>query len=221
MMEKLNLEGPPLLCALAPPRPLSPGEFAARAREAVVLDTRMELGFNAGHVPGALSIWRNGVPGWAGWFLPYDKPVLLVSEADDVSAAARDLLRIGYDRIEGFLAGGMLAWHSAGFRSDSINMVTIQGLCARLDDGQDVWILDVRSEQEVSARPIPGAHHVHLSHVPQHMHEIPRDRPVYIFCASGVRSTVAASLLTQAGWNNITVVLGGLSGWSSTTCPLP
>jgi hydroxyacylglutathione hydrolase len=43
---------------------------------------------------------------------------------------------------------------------------------------------------------------------------------VFIFCGSGMRATVAASLLNREGWNNLTVVLGGLAGWSSVTCPL-
>jgi len=53
------------------------------------------------------------------------------------------------------------------------------------------------------------------------MAEVPRDRPVYIFCGSGVRSTVAASLLERAGYGNVTVVLGGINAWSSVRCPLP
>jgi hydroxyacylglutathione hydrolase len=221
MMEKLNLEGPPVLGAFPSPRPLSAHEFAQRAKDAVVLDTRMELGFTAAHVPGAISIWQAGVPGWAGWFLPYDKPILLVTETNDVSPIVRALLRMGYDRVESFLSGGIHDWHAAGLETESINAVTVQELCHLLDESEDVWILDVRSKEEVQHNPIPGAYHIHLSQVPERMDEVPRDRPVYIFCGSGRRSTVAASLLKPAGSENLTVVLGGLAGWSSVTCPLP
>ncbi len=221
MMEKLNLVGPPLLGPLPSPRPLSPHEFAEQAKNAIVLDTRMELGFTAAHVPGAISIWENRVPRWAGWFLPYDKPILLVSESNDVSPVVRALLRIGYDRVKGFLSGGMLAWHMAGLSSEAIAAVTVQELCHLLDEAEDVWILDVRSDKEVKHNPIPNAHHIHLSQLPKHVAEVPGDRPVFLFCGSGVRSTVAASLLKRAGWENLTVVLGGLAGWSSVSCPLP
>jgi hydroxyacylglutathione hydrolase len=220
MMEKLNLEGPPEVCGLPWPEPLSVSSFAERAAGAVVLDTRMELAFTTAHVHGAVSIWGEGLPGWAGWFLPYDKPILLVSDAADISSQVWTLRRIGYDRVEGYLAQGMRAWHAAGLRSESVSTVTVQELCYRLDEEQDVWILDVRSEGEVEQNPIPNANHIRLSQVPQKTDDVPKDRPVYIFCGTGMRATVAASLLKRAGWANLSVVLGGLSGWSSITCPL-
>ena len=220
MMEKLNLKGPPVLGSLPMPPPLSPKEFAAQAKDAQVLDTRMELGFGSAHVPGALSIWEQGVPRFAGWFLSYDKPILLVTETNDVSRAVRYLIRLGFDRLDGFLAGGMLAWHKAGLESHRVETVTVQDLCHLLDRDEDAWILDVRSDAEVEQNEIPVAHHIHVTQLPEHMDEVPRDQPVYIFCGSGVRSMIAASLLRRAGWENLTSVLGGLAGWSSVSCPL-
>jgi hydroxyacylglutathione hydrolase len=220
MMERLNLEGPPSLGSVPAPRPLLIHEFMAQMSDAVVLDVRMELAFAAAHVPGSISIWPAGIPGWAGWFLPYDKPILLVADGNDVSSAVLDLRRIGYDRIEGFLSGGMLAWHTAGLESRAVPTVTVQELCRVLDDQGGVWILDVRAENEVRQASIPGAQHIHLSLLPQRMAEVPRDRPVFIFCGSGMRSTVAASLLKRAGHDNVTVVLGGLEGWNSATCSI-
>jgi len=219
-MEELNLLGPPLVGAFPSPKPMSPHEFAAAATDAVVLDTRMELGFTAAHVAGSISIWEIGVPGWAGWFLPYDKPILLVTDTQDVSSVVRQLLRLGYDRVEGVLSGGMTEWHAAGLPSSSVCAVTVQQLCRLLDEEAGLWILDVRSKEEVEHSSIPGAHHIHLSQLPQHREDVPRNRPVYIFCGSGVRSTVAASLLKRSGWQDLIVVLGGLSGWNSTSCPL-
>jgi hydroxyacylglutathione hydrolase len=219
-MEKLNLEGPPVLGSLPVPTPLSPKEFTARAKGAQVLDTRMELGFGSAHTPGALSIWEEGLSSFAGWFLSYDKPILLVTETNDVWQAMRSLIRLGFDRLDGFLAGGMLAWHKAGLASHRVETVTVQDLCQLLDRDEDVWILDVRSDAEVAQSEIPVAHHIHITQLPERLDEVPGDRPVYIFCGSGLRSMIGASLLRRAGWENLTVVLGGLAGWSSVSCPL-
>jgi hydroxyacylglutathione hydrolase len=220
MMEKLNLEGPPALGSLPAPPPLSSKEFAAQAKDAQVLDTRMELGFGSAHVPGALFIWEERLSGFAGWFLSYDKPILLVTETNEVSRAIRYLIRLGFDRLDGFLAGGMLAWHKAGLASHRVETVTVQELCQRLDGDEPTWILDIRSSEEVERREIPVAHHIHITQLPERLDEVPRDQPVYIFCGSGLRSMIAASLLRRAGWENLTVVLGGLMGWSSLSCPL-
>ena len=64
------------------------------------------------------------------------------------------------------------------------------------------------------------AQHIHLTQLPHRLDEVPQDRTVTIFCGSDVRATIAASLLQRGGWTDLAVVLGGLAGWSSTTCPL-
>ncbi|MBU1750462.1 MAG: rhodanese-like domain-containing protein, partial [Chloroflexi bacterium] len=219
-MERWNLAGAPLLGTLPVPTPLSPGAFAQRAEEATVLDIRSELGFSAAHVPGALSIWPGGLASFAGWFLPYDQPILLVHEAGDPTWAVRTLVRLGYDDLAGTLADGMLAWHTAGRESQSVQTVTVQELCRRLDAHQEPWILDVRSDEEVAHARIPDAQHIHITQLPQHLDEVPRDRPVFVFCGSGLRATIAASILQRDGWRDVSVVLGGLAGWSSIICPL-
>ncbi len=220
-MEKLNLEGPPVLGSLPVPTPLSSGAFVQKAEDAFVLDTRMELGFGAAHVPNVLSIWLGGLASFAGWFLPYDRPILLVNETDDPTQAVRHLIRLGYDDLVGYLSGGMLAWHMAGRRSESIETVTVQELCQRLDADEDAWILDVRSHEELEREgEITGAHHIHITQLPLHLHEVSCDHPVYVFCGSGLRSMIGASLLQREGWENLTVVLGGLAGWNSVSCPL-
>lgn len=205
--------GSPLLATLPDPAIISPEEFEESAEEGLVLDTRTELAFGAAHVPGALSIWLAGVPSFAGWFLPYDKDILLVDETGDLSVAIRQLRRIGYDRLAGHLAGGMVAWHMAGKRSDSIATATVPHLCARLDreEKENAWILDVRGDDELKkSGRITGAHQIHITELPERIGELPRDRPIYIFCGSGLRSMVAASILRREGMEEMTVILGGL-----------
>jgi len=220
-MEKLNLEGAPLLDGLPILAPLTPIMFVSKAQDAIVLDTRMELSFGAAHVPNALSIWLNGLPSFAGWFIPYDQPILLVNETDNPVEAARFLVRLGYDELAGYLAGGMLAWHMAGLESNSIKMVTVQEFCRQLDERKQVWILDVRSDEELEkAGRIPDAYHIHITQLSNHLNEIRKDRTVYIFCGSGLRSMIAASMLRRQGWKDLVVVLGGLAGWNSIARPI-
>jgi hydroxyacylglutathione hydrolase len=219
-IEEYNLEPPPALGALPLPMPLAAHEFAESVRNAVVVDTRMELGFSSAHVPGALSIWLGGVPGFGGWFLPYDQPILLVSEWENPIEATRYLIRMGYDNLAGYLSGGMISWHTAGLESQSVRTVTVQQLCRLLDEGEEASILDVRSEEEVEKVRIPRAQHIHVTQLPNHLHEVPKDRTVYIFCGTDKRAMLAASLLQREGWDNVVVVLGGLAGWNSVNCPL-
>jgi len=220
-MEVWNLAGAPLLGSMPSAAPLDAGEFEQRARDSQILDTRMELGFSAAHVPGATSIWLDGVPSFAGWFLNTEQPLLLVNKTDDSTEAMRYLLRIGFDNVAGTLADGMMSWHRSGRRSVATKTVVVQELCTLLDRHENAWILDVRSSDEIeSDGEIGGAHHIHVTQLPERMNEVPQDRSIYIFCGSGLRSMIGASLLQRAGWDDVTVVLGGLAGWSSITCPI-
>lgn len=221
MMEKVNLRGMPILETIPEPRPLSAPDFAALAEGATVLDSRMELGYAAAHVPNSLSIWSGGLASFAGWFLSYDKPILLVGEGNYTEEVVRILLRLGFDDIIGFLAGGMLSWHMAGLQSESQATINVQDFCRLLDQDIRPWILDVRSEAELKRNgTISGGQHIHITQIAERKEEVPIDRRVYIFCGSGLRSMIAASYLKRHGWQDLVVVLGGLAGWRSVKCPI-
>jgi hydroxyacylglutathione hydrolase len=221
-VERLNVEGARLREGTLPlPTPLPAEEFAARAPDAWVVDARDLLSFSAAHVPGSLALWENELSSYAGWFLTFDRPILLVCDEARVEYVTRLLVRLGFDWIEGFLAGGMLAWHRAGLESEHVDALTVQDLCHALDAEEVLRILDVRTEEEVAAVPIPDAYHIPIKRVPERMEEIPDGVPLCLFCGSGVRSTIVASLLLREGRRNAKVVLGGLAGWSSVSCPLP
>ncbi|MDD1752578.1 MAG: MBL fold metallo-hydrolase [Methanotrichaceae archaeon] len=220
-MEIVNLEGRPILGSLPTPKPLAPKEFEAMAHKAQIIDTRMEIGFGAAHVPGAQSIWMDGLASFAGWYLSYEKPILLVNETNNPEEIVSTLIRLGFDDIVGYLAGGMLAWHMAGKESDSIRTMTVQNLCTLLDRAEPSWILDVRSDEELHRDgTIIGANHIHVTHIPERYQEVPKDRTVHVFCGSGMRSMIAASYLQRHGWRDLIVILGGMAGWKSISCPI-
>jgi hydroxyacylglutathione hydrolase len=220
-MERLNLEGPPALGSLPVLTPLSPSSFKERMSEGIVVDTRMPESFGSSHIKNALSVWVDGLPSFAGWFLPYDKPLLLIVDEGEEEKVVPFLARLGYDSLAGKLAGGMLSWHKAGEETVSRGTVTVQELCSVLDSGRPSCLLDVRSREELeNDGRIANALHIHVTQLPHHFHEVPKDRPVYVFCASGLRSTIAASLLEREGWDDVKVVLGGFTGWNSSACPL-
>jgi hydroxyacylglutathione hydrolase len=94
-----------------------------------------------------------------------------------------------------------------------------------IGDGGRAVVIDPRRDCDVylEAATLEGLRITHIletHHIPERLDEVLRDQPIYIFCGSGLRSMIAASLLRRAGRENLTVVLGGLAGWSSTTCPL-
>ncbi|MBN1262432.1 MAG: rhodanese-like domain-containing protein, partial [Anaerolineae bacterium] len=219
-VEELNLDHAPLLHVPTPP-PLSPVDFERKMMSAVVVDTRSDLAFGAAHIPAAQYIGLEQLARFAGWFLHRDRAILLVTEGAP-DPAVRYLVRLGFENIEGYLAGDMWAWHTSGRSSRATRMATVDQLCRILDAGRDPWILDVRSDGELVAQgEIPGAHHIHVTQLYKRRDQVPKHEPVFIFCGSGTRAMIAASFLQRGGWKDVVVVLGGLAGWNATTCQLP
>ena len=195
-MEKLNLDPPPLPEKTVPP--LKPAEFSKSMKGALVLDTRSEVSFGGAHVPGSLSIWKGGLPAFAGWFLPYKKPILLVGDGEYPGKEIRELARLGYENIRGYLFRGMLSWHMSGRKSSSIETIPVQNFCKALDSKS----------------------RFHITQLPGMAGKVPRKKAIRIFCGSGLRSMLAASLLRKEGYDDLGVILGGTSAWDSSSCPL-
>jgi hydroxyacylglutathione hydrolase len=94
----------------------------------------------------------------------------------------------------------------------------IDGLRRALEDGS-AQALDVRQDQEWREGHVPGARHVHVPDVRSALGALPRDRRLYLYCASGYRAAMAASLLDAAGMA-IELVDGGFADWHARGYPV-
>ena len=93
----------------------------------MVVDLRGVEAFAAGHVPGAVNLGAGAsLSMWAGWLLDVEKRIVLVGEGGNEEASRRALVRVGLDRIEGYLAGGMAAWVAAGLEMARVALVAAE-----------------------------------------------------------------------------------------------
>ncbi len=220
-MEECNLKGATHMTGL----PRLPPLGIARVHELVtkgaqVLDIRSPTSFAAGHIPGSLSIWRDGVPSFAGWYLDYARPIIIVDDFNlDLAEVVRYLIRLGYDRLAGFLSGGFPAWFKGAQKMGSFNTCTVQQLWEMLEKAP--FILDVRDIRNYrSVGHIRGAHHIYVGELARHLDEIPRNKPIVVTCDAGFKSSLAASVLAIHNYCNITNVLGGMQAWTSAGYPV-
>ncbi len=216
-MEKYNLEGPSLMRDLPVPALLSPVEFRAEMEKgALVIDTRMPHSFGGAHIRNTYSIWLEGIPSFAGWLLPYGSPILLVVEdKEHLETAVRYLVRLGYDNITGFLKDGIAAWYIEALPIEGFNLLSVHDLKDKLEKDEELFILDVRSDEEWEGGHIEGARHIYVGHVKDNLDIIPKHCHVVVYCGSGRRSNIAASVLKMNGYNKIFNVLGSMSAWKS------
>jgi hydroxyacylglutathione hydrolase len=221
-MEVYNLEGPPLLGCLPLPAPLTPIEFREEMeRGGAVVDTSNPAAFGSAHVRGSYSIWLEGLPAFAGWVLSYDKPILLVLEDQcHLERAVRYLIRLGYDRIHGYLKGGIEGWYNAGFPTEHLRLLSVHELKAKIDRGEEITILDDRAQDEWDKGHIDGAQHIYVGHLPERMADIPRDKPAAVICNVGHRAGLGASILLQEGCQEVYSVLGSMTAWKAAGYPV-
>ncbi len=218
-MARLNRRGPRILGRLILPPALDPATFeAAVASGATVVDGRDREAFAAGHVQGAINVELDHTfAGYVGWLVPFGAPVLLIlPEAPGALAdATTELLRIGYERVPGWLEGGVAAWADSGRALQGYGTTTMRALHRSRAAGDDTGVLlDVRQPIEwESDGVVPGAERIFVADLPARLAELPAGSPVTVFCKSGSRATIAASLLDRAGVDVRLVAVGGAERW--------
>jgi hydroxyacylglutathione hydrolase len=221
-METVNREGPALLHTLPRTHPLSvPAVNSLIASGCQIADIRSPTAFAAGHIPGSLSIWRDGIASFAGWFLDYRHPLVFVDDFSlDLQPVLRQFVRMGYDATAGWLAGGFPAWFRAAQPVEMTGTCTVQALIEQLAR-KTPFLLDVRDRKNREhVGHIPGSAHVYIGELPQHIREIPKDRPVIIYCDSGYKGSLAVSVLAGHGFSDVTNVLGGMQAWVQAGYPV-
>ncbi len=220
---EINRTGADALGAMPRPAALAPAEFNKLAQAGhLVLDVRTAAEFGNSHVPGALNIGLGGqFASWAGTLIPMGAPVLVVAaDEDGVDEAVTRLARVGLETVKGYLAGGMYAWDKAGLEAASLPQMPLDELRARLDEGGDLQVIDVRRPAEYGAGHVPGAVNAQLADLDKRSGEFGPARPTAVVCASGYRSSAATSLLARKGFGQLFNVVGGTNGWVSAGYPV-
>lgn len=214
---QMNLAGAAPLASLPELRPLAEDELqSASARGAAIIDTRNAAFFGSGHFPGSLNIGlsSNLFSTWAGFLVPFGKPIaLVVGSAESAKKARLELARIGYDNVIGFMEADALT------HTEQLSQLGVNDLHYTLRRGEAPRLLDVRTAGEWDADHIEGATHIPLPALPRRMGELAKATPLAVICGSGYRSSIAASLLQAQGFPRVQNIMGGMSAYSEAQEP--
>ncbi|MEG6550390.1 MBL fold metallo-hydrolase [Desulfocurvibacter africanus] len=221
-----NMAGAPLTDQCPLKRSLSPEQFErAMAEGMTVIDTRDAAAFGGFHLPGSLNIgFEKQLANWVGMAVEPGTDILFVVESRErYEDMRRELLRIGYDQVHGWLAGGMSAWLLSGRPVESLAQISAADLRKRLDSGEALRVLDVRTPGERAAGHIPQARHTPLMDVLDSTGNglgLPKDEEIIVTCGSGYRSNIAGSHLQRQGYAKISSLAGGFLAWSRAGNPV-
>ncbi len=188
----------------------------AQAAGAVVLDSRESNEFAAGHLRGALNVGLSGrFSEYTGEVVRAGTAIVLVGDAGTELEAKVRLGRIGFDDVIGALAdpvGAMGKHPEHVVRTSRVTAAELASLRASLPG---LTVVDVRNVGELDGGVVPGSVNIPLPQLINRMDELPREWPIVVHCAGGYRSSVATSLLEQAGFPDVSDLIGGYTAWAA------
>jgi glyoxylase-like metal-dependent hydrolase (beta-lactamase superfamily II)/rhodanese-related sulfurtransferase len=211
----LNRKDRELLDETKMPAPMTYEQvLAALAGGAVLVDGRGPEDFALGHLRRAINIGLEGrYAEFAGSVLPSDVDIVLFTAPGQELEGKNRLARIGFDRVIGYLDKPFEVMLSHPDDVQVASRLTARAFDERAAELRNLQVVDVRNPGEVEAGAIPHAVPIPVGQLPSRLSELDPAKPTVVYCAGGYRSSVAASLLRQNGFADVSDILGGYGAW--------
>ncbi|MUL84995.1 molybdopterin-dependent oxidoreductase [Mycobacterium sp. CBMA247] len=193
---------------------------ARRDAGAILLDSREPVDYASGHLRDAVNVGLQGrFAEWAGDVLSPDRDIVLVGDPVIALESKVRLARVGYDRVVGQLRDLAAVFAHRPDLVETTSRLTIEQLAELRGLEPHLQVVDVRSPGETAAGTIPKAREIPLAVFTDSVAALDRTAPVVLYCGSGYRSVVAASVLRAAGFEDVSDVIGGYGAWQSAGLP--
>ncbi len=190
---------------------------AAMANGAILIDGRTPEEFASGHLRGAINVGLEGrYAEFAGSVFSPETDLVLMTEPGRELEGKNRLGRIGFDRVIGHLEQPYQVMFDNRDDVQIASRLTAVGMDERMRAIPGLQIVDVRNPGEVAAGVIPGAINIPVGELPARTGELDPAKPTVVYCAGGYRSSVAASLLRERGFADVSDILGGYGAWEET-----
>lgn len=201
-----NLKGSASLEDLPKPQEFSTEEI--ENFDGVVLDVRVNSEYGAAHIPNAINIGLGGqFASWAGSFIEIGTPVAIAAEKrEQIDEAFMRLARVGIETVKGFILMKDFSGEKA-----TVEQVSVEKVKEILPG--DVQFVDVRNIAEHAGGHAPQTINLPLNSLSREINRLNPDLPTYVICQSGYRSSLATSILENAGFKEIYNVTGGTKAW--------
>ena len=187
----------------------------------VLIDGRAQEAFASGHLRGSINVGLDGrFAEYAGDVARAGQPIVVVTDEGREAEARVRLARIGFDEVRGAVVdvGKLLFDHPE--LADKAPRLAASDLARWQDESPGLQVLDVRSPIEQEEGVIAGARLIPLAQLLDRYGELDADVPTVVYCASGYRSSIAASLLRAKGFFHVADLQGGFDAWAAAGFPV-
>ncbi len=211
----LNRKDRPLLDETVSPDALDLDRFDQLVADgAMMIDGRDPEEFARGHLAGSINVGLNGrYAEFAGSVVPHDVDIVLVVDDGFETEAKNRLARIGFDRVVGFLQHPTMVMVDHPDRVEKASRLTAREFDVRRPSIDGLQLVDIRNPGELEHGVIDGAVSIPVGQLPGRVDELDATAPTVVYCAGGYRSSVAASVLREAGFTDVSDIIGGYGAW--------
>jgi rhodanese-related sulfurtransferase len=143
------------------------------------------------------------------------KNLVLVTEAGKEEETVLRLARVGYEKVLGYLNGGIPSWNG---KLETVTSITADEMKIEVDKGID--ILDVRKPGEWAISHVKGAKFLPLADFPENFSTLDKNKPYIVHCGGGYRSMTAISILRNHGFTRLINIYGGFGAMEKAGLPL-
>ena len=187
-----------------------------QSKKAQLLDTRDPAEFASAHLARSINIGLGGqFATWGGTLLDHNNPIVIIATPGRETEAATRLGRIGFDHVAGYLENGLASLATRPDLTQKTERLSAPFAQELLASPTPPLIIDVRAPREREQKHIAGGIAIPLNHLLERLAEIPKGRPILVYCAGGYRSSIAASLLQNHGFPDVSELAGGITAWEA------
>ena len=215
VMKRVNKIGPELIRNLPTVNSVPSADLTKTAMDQMVIDIRNSAIFAGGHAVGSINIPSNSLVQWAGFFVDYNHPLYLLTDAPSLAANLHSLRSIGIDKVQGYF--DIKAADVQKQFTEAYSSATPKELAGRIKDGA-VQLVDVRAATEFHEGYIESAQNQFLGKLMRELAQIDKSKEVVVQCLAGGRSAIGASILQRAGFD-VTNMTGGYKAWIESGLP--
>jgi rhodanese-related sulfurtransferase len=147
-------------------------------------------------------------------------PIVTIADPGKEQESAVRLARIGFDHVAGYLENGMQSLASRADLTSTTPRLSAPLAAELLSSAKAPVAIDVRTPREREQKHIAGSVSVPLNHLTEKLGTLPKDKSLVVYCAGGYRSSIGASLLQRAGFDDVSEIAGGIAAWEAANLPL-
>jgi rhodanese-related sulfurtransferase len=165
-----------------------------------------------GHIQNSLNVGLGGqFASWAGSLIEIGTPIVIVANTQEqIDEAVMRLARVGIETVNGYVLFSDWKGEKA-----KIEQISVERMNEILSENSDLQFVDVRRAGEYSSGHAPKTTNLPLSVLANETKNLDFNKPTYVICQGGYRSSAGTSILEKKGFKELYNISGGTAAWKN------